>query len=270
MYQWGKCFGLFLLLWTSHVTAQQLLLNQVIPQAQPQNPLSAPSQETPEINLPPLPEPTPWVNCLNADVWVLFDYSGSMSGFEMYSGLALKNIAGGILLGSSNTRFGAVAFNEGSYLVQPLTKDYSTAFKNITSYIKNRAEMGTDINQGLNAVANQEERSPPNQSVNDPNFKKILILISDGEDSEHEQLSIQTAQYLKQDGWWIYSIMADRVAVSTSRNNKPQNPWSEHQQHKMEFLKNISGNPISADSYYLDSILLTDLPDYFRKHFNCL
>ena len=70
---------------------------------------------------------------------------------------------------------------------------------------------------------------------------------------------------MKKDGWWIYSIMAN-----TSTADITQGEGRQFFMDKYNLLKAVSGNPFDGESYYIDSILLKDLPQHFREKFSCM
>jgi uncharacterized protein YegL len=273
MRQTGKCLLFFLLL-SQNVFAQIPVTpqnKQTPPYILDNNPPLAPSPSLPipenshkdeiEIDIDSSALAQSWGNCLQADVWVLVDYSGSMSGFEKFIAEGLVQITGGILGEETHRRMGFISFDDDPTLQLGLTSNLQDAYTSIKAFSKLSTRSGTDIKDGLISVSSNHLIAPKNENAKSSDFKKILILISDG-DPENESVDdiLKTAYRMKRDGWWIYSIMATK---SQSTIPLDQNPY-------YKLLKDISGNPNDPEEFYVDSILLTDLPDHFKQRFSCM
>ena len=218
-----------------------------------------------EYNYDPTQPVQSWGNCLDADVWVIVDYSDSMSGYETLIASALKEIATGLLYEPTLRRLGLITFDYTPTVDLRLTSDFKTAMKQVIRLSKTSADNGTDIDKGLRQAREEQEKSKPNPNIKSNEFKKIIILISDGEDLSNDENIIKTAVEMKKDGWWIYSIMAN-----TSTADITQGEGRQFFMDKYNLLKAVSGNPFDGESYYIDSILLKDLPQHFREKFSCM
>ena len=265
MKQSGKWLS-FILLFSSFAYAQAPYVD---PQISPQPPYDFLPQLRPQLtnDLPGIeldPDSSifaeAWGNCLQADVWVLVDYSSSMRGFEVFIAQALANIASGIIQENSNRRMGYIYFNDNPKLQLGLTTNIQVAYKNIESFSKIGASGGTQMNDGLTSVSANHIISPENKNAKSSDFKKIIILISDGQDIQDKDKILQTSNKLKNEGWWIYSIMATK--------EKDQEPLDENPYYQL--LRGISGNPFDTEETYVDSILLADLPQHFNQKFSCM
>lgn len=250
----------FIVLFTTSAFAQVPLLNPSnvppIPFSQAPNPEPTPIEE---FEIDPTLLGDSWGNCLQADVWVLIDYSGSMASYERFVAEALARIATGIIQENSPRRMGFISFDDSATLKLPLTNSLEQAYSAIKSFSRTPAKGGTEINNGLLSVTANHLISPPNKLSRSSEYKKILILISDGEDSSYDEI-ISTANKMKSDGWWIYSIMVGKKYHSEPLDQDPY----------FQLMKYISGNPNDNEEFYVDSILLSDLPEHFSQRFSCM
>lgn len=179
-----------------------------------------------------------------------------MEGYESRVFGAAHEIGNGILKENAKARVGVLLFNDQQTVVQQLTNDKVQLNQSLDLFRNVGAEGGTQIYRAMLATEYLQNTTPTSRFSQDGDFRKIIILISDGEDGSSEK-SLKVAQYLKAQGWIIYSIFVHRNDVSPEEEGGYQ------------FLKSISGNHIVGSSY-VDSVLLDDLPRHFREKFTCI
>lgn len=198
-----------------------------------------------------------WANCLTGDLWVVADYSGSMQNFESYVFEATKAIAHGVLSNSGRTRIGFIVFNEGYQVIQGLSSDLKEINQTLKSMKNLKASGGTLIKNALLGTHLQQRSAIESRFFNESGFKQMLILISDGEDGDVDS-TLEYSKSLKAEfDWWIFSIFV-----------KTNHHFNNTMNQDFEFLQSVSGNA-NEESWFIDSVILTHLPDYFREHFNC-
>jgi len=201
-------------------------------------------------------DPPAWGNCLVSDFWVAADYSGSIKGFESYIHDSVKVIADGVLKENQSLRLGYVTFNLTQKLVQRPTSDSQKILSAIEDHRGSQATGGTNIERALSYISEEQHKIPKIQDTEDLEFKKILVLISDGQDSKGSK-AINKAKEMKDDGWWIIPIFLDSYKNSQAR------------QESFNFMQELSGSNYTTEKL-IDSVALNELPEYFAKKFSCM
>ncbi|MEZ4846000.1 MAG: VWA domain-containing protein [Bdellovibrionota bacterium] len=221
--------------------------------------LSAQNQEVQdEINRQRDNSKDAWGNCLTSDTWILSDYSGSMEGYESRVFGAAQEIGNGILRENAKARIGVILFNDSQTLVQGLTNNKDELNDSLADFENVGAEGGTEIYRALLTTEYLQNRTEKSKYAQEQDFRKIIILISDGEDGKSEK-SIIMSRHLKNSGWIIYSIFVHKNSVS---EEQARDGGYRH-------LEKISGD-FSPESAYVDSVLLDDLSNHFREKFSCM
>lgn len=197
-----------------------------------------------------------WGNCLTSDLWIVSDYSHSMSGYEHVVYDAAMAISKGILEENHGARVGLMTFNSYFHLVQDPTFDLDEMVDSIALCQNKEAKDGTLTFNALKGVAEAHASMDPHPMSTSPEYKKIILLISDGQDNQL-QLSLEQAKRMKEDGWWIYSIYVHREYVNELTRLDD-----------MQFMMNMSGNE-DPESMFFDTVYLTDMARYFTETFTC-
>ena len=210
---------------------------------------------------------SPWVSCLNSDIFIVSDFSDSMSGYESLMTDAFQSIADGVLKENRRTRMGLVTFQFLATVEQKLTHDYSEFVEKIQDLRNRCAGNGTDIVHGLEEAALEYSKSPLSPTAELPDYKKIIILITDGEDSPKDAI-VEYANKLKAQGWWIYSVMVYKKSNLTIPSTPTTIGMTQYTTTEEMMLKLVSGSPHSNKEYF-SSVALENLPEYFSKFFSC-
>ncbi len=187
-----------------------------------------------------------WGNCLNGDVWIVFDISGSMADQEDTINNSVKLISGRIIESNPNARVGLWSFNDSAKIESELGHHFLPNIESIS------ASGGTNIGSALESVYFHDKNS-----YGDRSQKKIIILISDGEQNQLEgdkRYSTQTiladASKKKEEGFIFISIHLDS---GTSNSG--------------DFMKKLGTNLDGSQLYYKSS--LENLPLFFQQ-FSCM
>lgn len=163
--------------------------------------------------------------CLNMDIVILGDYSGSVHKSEQYVIDAFESFAS-ITSEEKNIRVGLILFADEPEINIPLTKDLSTLLSASAPLREQNASGSTDINAAIEQAAillySQQNNS-----------RKLIILISDGDitDGATPDQTIATARQL--------SILGVSICTVLIKNS------SSHP----EFMKEISSGCYVESSY---------------------
>lgn len=135
------------------------------------------------------------------DIYVLFDTSKSMLSEDIKPSRIerAKNIAEKILDSLEGDRIGFIPFSSDAYIQMPLTDDYQLArmFLNVvdTDMI---AGGGTDIAAAIKLAAGSFKRSAQGD--------KVLLIISDGEENDNDNDSLDTVKAIDDENIRIFTI----------------------------------------------------------------
>ncbi len=122
--------------------------------------------------------------CLAADIIILSDRSSSMQGSEVLVGDAISVLVEGIVPEDTRIQFGIVSFGDVARIEIPLTSDYPYLLLSVGEYKKQNATGSTTlIIPGIQTVRKMFE-----ESKNDREHLKIIIVISDGEIHDDSEL----------------------------------------------------------------------------------
>ena len=141
------------------------------------------------------------------DIVLALDVSGSMLaedftiGGERVNRLdAVKDVTRKFIAGRPNDRIGIVAFAGRPYLVSPLTLDHSWLERNLERLRIGLVEDGTAIGAALSSAANRLKDKPSKS--------KILVLLTDGDETVKTVPPNTAAEAAKAVGIKIYTIAA--------------------------------------------------------------
>lgn len=201
-----------------------------------------------------------WGNCLNGDIWLLVDTSGSLNGREVILYSAVQTIASNLIQWNPETRVGLWEFpvnsNNGqtedeSALRVDLTRD-SEAFNGFWS----KGYGNENIAKALSNAFIYHNRTVTKDRQEQEEYQKILILISDGIDGENQQRAQSYAQYIKSKDMGIISLhlVTDKVL--------------RQQGNVVQFMRSISGIPNKTEEAYFQTSL-EDLAQFFSATFGC-
>jgi Ca-activated chloride channel homolog len=141
------------------------------------------------------------------DIVLALDVSGSMQaedftlGGERANRLdAVRDVTQRFIQGRPNDRIGIVAFAGRPYLVSPLTLDHAWLEKNLERLRIGLVEDGTAIGAALSSAANRLKDKPAKS--------KIIVLLTDGDETVKTVAPNTAAEAAKALGIKIYAIAA--------------------------------------------------------------
>ncbi|WP_319372247.1 VWA domain-containing protein [uncultured Ilyobacter sp.] len=167
------------------------------------------------------------------DIYLLIDVSKSMLAEDVLPNRLdrSKHDIDKLLDGLKGDRVGFIPFSSSAYIQMPLTDDYDMAkmFANVidTDLISGG---GTNITQALKLARQSFKNSDSN--------KKIILVVSDGDEHENNSLKYLKEQKLKNEDFKVYSL-----GVGTSQGGGVPN--TVNGQHK-GFLKDENGRTVIA------------------------
>lgn len=148
---------------------------------------------------------TSWLNCtpqcMDLDIMIVGDFSGSVQGHERYVIDAFNSFAG-IVNEEKNIRVGLILFADHPVTVMNLSKNIDSLILCTQRLREPTASGSTDIHSAIQKAAN-------NLYAQDNNSRKLIILISDGQITSggNEAQTIATAHSLSILGIGICSVL---------------------------------------------------------------
>ncbi len=147
------------------------------------------------------------------DIVLALDVSGSMLAEDFTLGGqranrldAVKDVTRRFISGRPNDRIGIVAFAGRPYLVSPLTLDHAWLEKNLDRLKIGLVEDGTSVGAALSSAANRLKDKPSKS--------KILVLLTDGDETVKTVPPNTAAEAAKAVGIKIYTIAAGTTGTA--------------------------------------------------------
>ncbi len=138
------------------------------------------------------------------DLMLAVDLSGSMAEEDFFIGrqrvdrlTATKVVAGSFIDKRKGDRLGLILFGEQAYLQAPLTYDLKTVKKLLEESFVNMAGQRTAIGDAIGLAVKR---------LRDKKGEKVLILMSDGENTAGQLDPLKAAQLAAEEGLKIYTI----------------------------------------------------------------
>jgi Ca-activated chloride channel family protein len=139
------------------------------------------------------------------DIMLAVDLSGSMRALDFSKGRdrvnrldVAKEVVGNFVRDRKNDRIGLVLFGDHAYQYTPLTPDTAEVSKMLNDTVISMAGDGTAIGDAIGlAVKGLRDR---------PEKSRIIILLTDGEDTASSIPPLQAAKLAKEYGIRIYTI----------------------------------------------------------------
>lgn len=139
------------------------------------------------------------------DIMLAVDLSGSMRALDFSTKTqrvnrldVAKKVVGDFVKARKNDRIGLVLFGDSAYQYSPLTLDTSSVSQMLNETVISMAGDGTAIGDAIGlAVKGLRDR---------PEKSRIIILLTDGEDTASSIPPMQAAQMAKEYGIRIYTI----------------------------------------------------------------
>lgn len=194
------------------------------------------------------------------DLMLAVDLSGSMEtdDFELSNRrvdrlTATKAVAGNFIANRVGDRLGLIVFGRNAYLQSPLTFDRETVRKLLYETVIGLAGDETAIGDAIGLAVKRlrlksNKLSDKNQSTSDNTLQRIsndrvLILLTDGENTAGEVDPIKAAQLAASFGLKIYTIGigADEILVPTIFGAKPYNPSRDLDENSLKKIAKITG-----------------------------
>ncbi|MCB1681080.1 MAG: VWA domain-containing protein [Alphaproteobacteria bacterium] len=139
------------------------------------------------------------------DIMLAVDLSGSMQAMDFSSGWTpvtrldiAKSVVGNFVKERNEDRIGLVLFGDFAYQYAPLTMDHDAVVKMLNETVISMAGDGTAIGDAI-GLSVKALRDRPEKS-------RVIILLTDGEDTASSIPPIQAAKLAKQYGIKIYTI----------------------------------------------------------------
>ena len=135
--------------------------------------------------------------CLKADILLISDWSGSISGYEHFICSALEAFVYGFDLSEYDIKIGLITFADSAYLEVPLTSNQRTLKSKLSLMSKEGAGGGTNMYSALEVMI--KEFKVPSKGHGRKQAEKIAIIISDGatfyEDKVERLASLARTEY---------------------------------------------------------------------------
>jgi len=139
------------------------------------------------------------------DIILAVDLSGSMRAMDFTQGWTpvnrldvAKTVVGDFVKGRKEDRIGLVLFGDFAYQYAPLTMDHDAVVKMLRETVISMAGDGTAIGDAI-GLSVKALRDRPEKS-------RIIILLTDGEDTASSLPPLQAAKLAKQYGIKVYTI----------------------------------------------------------------
>lgn len=110
--------------------------------------------------------------CLEMDMIILVDISGSLAGYELYIHSAMNSLIDGIELQEDGIKLGVVVFSTTSHVNSPLSINKDFIMSNIRTIGSDQGS--TNMTEGLYVSLNELMNNGRN------GVKKLIVVISDG------------------------------------------------------------------------------------------
>ncbi len=144
-------------------------------------------------------------DCLQADIMILIDWSGSEKGHELELATAASLFVDELPIGKQNVRVGLITFSDGVDNIVELSGDKEMLMDEIISISLIGASGGTGIEEPLRVAGKYltNERIVP----------KIIIIISDGEiyDMEEALVSITNVKAMSRAN--VFAVKIGREGI---------------------------------------------------------
>lgn len=156
-------------------------------------------------------------SCLEMDIILIGDYSGSVIGHEKFIADAFSSFVSQFELSEETMKIGLITFNSKAKLISPITSSKSTLETHINELYTIPAMSTTNMSDALYMALNEFNSSGR------PGFRKLIILVSDGAPDTPTQTK-QIADQLK-----LSNVSICGVLIQNGEAND-------------DYMKNISSN----------------------------
>lgn len=141
--------------------------------------------------------------CMQMDIILLLDYSGSIDGNEGFVREAVQDFVKGYELSEQGIKIGVITFSDYTNTISPLISDRSELLKRICVLDNFGGSGSTHMIRGLE-VAEKEFYTSGRLG-----FKRVIIIISDGDVNSGggKEETLKVAEGLKKFGFKICSVL---------------------------------------------------------------
>lgn len=176
------------------------------------------------------------------DLMMAVDLSGSMeitdfmlNGHQVDRLTATKSVAGPFIEQRTGDRIGLILFGDKAYLQAPLTFDRKTVQTLLNESVIGLAGEKTAIGDAIGLAVKRLKENPANQ--------RVLILLTDGQNTAGEVSPIQAAELAAKEGLKIYSIGvgADEMLVRDFFGTRRVNPSADLDEPTMRAIADKTG-----------------------------
>lgn len=128
--------------------------------------------------------------CLQMDIMLLGDLSSSVEGYEPFVAHAFISFVNQFELSETGIKIGVITFNSSPNLISPLSSDTGVVRRKTRTLLHRAGSGSTNM---LGALAMAIDQFTRNGRTD---YKKMIILISDGEPDAEEDV-LETAKQIK-------------------------------------------------------------------------
>lgn len=141
-------------------------------------------------------------DCLQLDLLILSDFSGSVKGHEKFITDAIKQFSEQFELSEQGIKIGVIAFETESYLVSPLTSDRDELNDRIRTLSKIKANGGTNL---IGALMRADSELMNHGRIG---YRQVIVIISDGA-PDYPDITLKVADQVKSDNIGIFGVYVD-------------------------------------------------------------
>lgn len=179
--------------------------------------------------------------CLQLDIILIADLSGSVRGFEPFVSNALNAFTDKFDLDEEGIEIGAIVFNTNSYLLSRITSNK----KELDTKLKSMAFITAigDTNMLLALQMAIDEFMAHGRR----GFSKIIVIVSDGVPSDSEK----TAEQIKGIGITVCGVFIDNTPTEKNKDDEYSGYGNTHTvNNDSTFMKTISSPGLYVKSNY--------------------
>lgn len=184
---------------------------------------------------------SPVVSCLQMDIILLGDFSGSVKGYEPFIAQAFNAFVKHFDVSENGVKIGVIAFGSMAEIICPLTSNEQLLQSKMDSLAFYKSNGVTNMYLGFIYAKNQF------QLHGRAGFKKMIVLVSDGEPDLKTEVLI-FGQKIKADNIGICSVMIVKKMID---DDAPMNYLGlpMNQINGAQFMQDISSDCYVESDY---------------------
>ena len=180
--------------------------------------------------------------CLEMDIILLLDFSGSVEGYEKFIVDALEAFSDRFQISEDRVRIGVIVFNNDPIIISGLTGNKDKIVENILKIKELRADGGTYMFPALMSAEMEFEKNPRDE-------RKMIIFVSDGKPSDAKGYWKKTNGEIKEGNIFEFSQKIKSKGIEIC------GIFIDNGEPGRNFMMKISTTPYFFDSDYLSLIL---------------